>query len=242
MQRLSLAGNKIESPSGVAHPLLESLVLDNNNIRDASALTSADLPSLTSLSLSGNKLKSLASIGVKTLARLEVSDNELETLDGVEGLAALTHLDAKGNRVQTLDPLASLANLESLDLSENSVAAVEELTKLRPLTKLKALTLAGDHAFCSCAVLCLRPGVCRPVERSRRPLLMVSNAPFDTGHALVADCPVAEEGEYRLECLVTLPSLETVDGEAYEEDERTEAAQIRKQRAAEAAAETAAEE
>lgn len=45
----------------------------------------------------------------------------------------------------------------------------------------------------------------------------------------IVDNPLSEEGEYRTEVLITIPSIKQLDGETFEPEEREEANEVRKE-------------
>ncbi|CAI8049137.1 Leucine-rich repeat-containing protein 23 [Geodia barretti] len=194
LQILSLAGNRLISTGGIAHPLLETLNLSSNQITELADLDDRHLPSVRSLDLHGNQLSSVAGIQLPSLQKLYIASNKLSSLEGLSSLRQLTTLHARDNQVASLEGLTpSMAALQYLNLRSNHVADNAEVVKLRPLPLLRGLVLA--------------------------------------------DCPISEIDDYRLEVLVALPKLERLDKEEFTEDERADSEEVSQERQAAAAAE-----
>lgn len=77
---------------------IESLVLDGNNIRDISFLSSLNT----------------------NLHGLSLNDNQIEDISVLNGLSDLTHLSIIRNNISDLSPLADLVNLQELLIDENT--------------------------------------------------------------------------------------------------------------------------
>lgn len=73
---------------------------------------------------------------------LKATDNEIESLEGVEGMSSLIHLDISYNSLVDLNPLSMLVKLRELDLSNNYLTSLEAL---RPLTNLLRLDISGNR-------------------------------------------------------------------------------------------------
>jgi Leucine-rich repeat (LRR) protein len=143
LQILSLAGNRLISTGGIAHPLLETLNLSSNQIAELADLDDRHLPSLRSLDLHGNQLSSVAGIQLPSLQKLYIASNKLSSLEGLSSLRQLTTLHARDNQVASLEGLTpSMAALQYLNLRSNHVADNAEVVKLRPLPLLRGIVLA----------------------------------------------------------------------------------------------------
>ncbi|KAG7382111.1 hypothetical protein PHYBOEH_010619 [Phytophthora boehmeriae] len=105
-------------------PLLQSLNLSNNALRDVRHLQS--LPrSLTQLDLGGNRLQALP--------------QELG-----EWLPELRLLRLRGNGLEALRPLSGCKRLQTLDLGQNRLLLVSDLRSLQSLTQLRHLFMDGN--------------------------------------------------------------------------------------------------
>lgn len=129
------------------------------------------------LYLRGNLLQSLWDTQLTpSLIILDLSENELQSLDGVGGLEKLHQLYANSNAISQIDNLPTLSSLEILSLSCNRIAslagmqrqpalevlnlsdnALESIAGLPSLPSLQSLRLAGNpvasHATLRLAVL-----------------------------------------------------------------------------------------
>lgn len=70
-------------------------------------------------------LKSLSNLNT-----LEVSNNGLETLDGIEQIIRLKRFIAKNNQIQNLEPMTSLKMLTEVDLENNPVDSSQQVRQL----------------------------------------------------------------------------------------------------------------
>jgi Leucine-rich repeat (LRR) protein len=67
---------------------------------------------------------------------LDLSDREIEELDGAEYLKCVSSLNLAGNRIQNLYPLREMKSLEYLDLSGNLIEDADDLACLESLAEL----------------------------------------------------------------------------------------------------------
>ena len=74
---------------------------------------------------------------------LNVSGNELESLQGVNGMANLGALIANENRVESMEPLAGMTRLNTVVLSSNRVASIGE--ELAGMTELEREEILADR-------------------------------------------------------------------------------------------------
>jgi len=102
LRDLHLAGSRISDYSILGQlsfkENIESLVLDRNNIRDISFLSSLNT----------------------NLHGLSLNDNQIEDISVLSGLSDLTHLSIIGNNISDLSPLANLNSFNNeYDLYKN---------------------------------------------------------------------------------------------------------------------------
>lgn len=97
-----------------------------------------------------NKIADLSPLGQAGLINLEglyVENNQLTTLNGLEGMAAFKNLSIQNttdhpskitpnNRVTSFDPLRSLRNLETIWAANNQIATLDGLTEANNLLRL----------------------------------------------------------------------------------------------------------
>ncbi|KAL8431212.1 hypothetical protein Efla_000157 [Eimeria flavescens] len=158
-----------------------------------------------------------------SLRKLELSENRLESIQGLLGLSLLEELLLDGNNLDTLNGIESLRRLECLDISNNKILAfppamqqmkrliflcaeanrLQHLQALEGLPSLTQLYLSKNDipTFRSLMPLC------------RCPSLRVLD---------LRNTPVSREKEYRLYSLYLLPALKVLDGIERDEKETAE--------------------
>ncbi|KAG2449146.1 hypothetical protein HYH02_005893 [Chlamydomonas schloesseri] len=80
------------------------------------------------------RLQQLASL--VSLKRANLADNEVSSLEGIEGCRQLEELSLEANRVSSLVGLGGLTRLRKLQLGQNRLASLEALTGLTGLAQL----------------------------------------------------------------------------------------------------------
>ncbi|CAF4364535.1 unnamed protein product [Rotaria socialis] len=87
--------------------------------------------------LMGHGIKNLDEILLnKNLNSINFHSNEIERINGLQGLINLTHLDLSSNNITRIQGLESLISLTTLNLSSNKIVVVEGLFSLKKLTWL----------------------------------------------------------------------------------------------------------
>ena len=169
---------------------------------------------------------------------LNVSGNELESLQGVNGMANLGALIANENRVESMEPLAGMTRLNTVVLSSNRVASIgEELAGMSELNKLSLahnkIEKIGKHIGECVALKELRLAH-NPELKTLPPALgkCVHLRVLDLSHCAVANfgdvsaiktltnlaqlsmrgCPIADEPSYAKTLCKMCPSLRAIDG------------------------------
>ncbi|NHJ22528.1 MAG: leucine-rich repeat domain-containing protein [Candidatus Lokiarchaeota archaeon] len=101
---------------------------------------------ITGLKLWGLGIRRLSEIGhlkyITNLEFLDVSETDLEVVDGLERYPKLKSLELGKNKISEIKGLNNLVNLEILDISNNKV---KEIGGLYDLKKLKVLHLAFNQ-------------------------------------------------------------------------------------------------
>jgi hypothetical protein len=157
------------------------------------------------LYLRGNLLRGLWDTRLTpNLIVLDVSENELESLEGIEHLERLQHLYVNSNAVSCIDEVPVLPNLTVLSLSCNRIAALDRMQR-QP--SLELLSLA-DNNISSIAGL--------------------STCPHLVGLRLKGN-PVAKSPGYRLAVLLSAAAcgmleLAKLDGQPFQDMELAQAA------------------
>lgn len=133
LQKLTIQGATVENLSSLT-PLssLETLVISNISVAAQDLQIIANLPKLTSLTMTDCKLSGITELS---------------------GAAGLTHLDLSSNTIRDLSALGTMPYLQSVDLSHNALDSIEVLGNLTNLIKLdvsfNSITSAAPLASCS---------------------------------------------------------------------------------------------
>ena len=120
---------------------LETLDLTGSSFPAAELEVVANLPNLTSLTLSSCGLSTIAALeGAEKLTYLDLSSNTVRNMEVLSQMNTLKELNLQHNAVTGLEALSTLTNLEKLNIGFNSV------TDLSPLSScLKLNWLAADN-------------------------------------------------------------------------------------------------
>ena len=131
LTELDVNGNllKQEVPELQKLPFLKKLNLAGNQISDMWPLPQT----LEILNISYNCLKRF-NVGVlkslSNLYTLEISNNGLESLEGIDSIIRLKRFIAKNNQIQNLAPMVSLKMLTEVDLENNPVDSSQQVRQL----------------------------------------------------------------------------------------------------------------
>ena len=106
---------------------LRSITLNRNtNLENLDSL--AGLPFLEYLSLKRCGLTSVQFLRkFKGLKQLYINDNDIKSLDGIEGVTSLEELYIGRNQISSLAPLANLSRLNQLRAGNNNISGVSVL-------------------------------------------------------------------------------------------------------------------
>lgn len=135
LKKLNLASNSISKLWALPHTI-EILNLSQNNLRRLSVEVMAPLCNIVTL---------------------DISENGLQTLDGIGSLQKLRRLIANRNQIQILEPLRDMKSLVELDLEGNPISVWKEVL-LTVLNKKDILMLnlrssplmAGSKTYQDC--------------------------------------------------------------------------------------------
>ncbi len=78
------------------------------------------------------------------LTWLDLSFNRIKRITGLEELTELTDLSLSNNQISSLHGVSHLPKLEVLTLANNSISTLAEVAKLRYMSSLRVLALAGN--------------------------------------------------------------------------------------------------
>eukprot|EP00817_Percolomonadidae_sp_ATCC50343_P006469 CAMPEP_0117419046 /NCGR_PEP_ID=MMETSP0758-20121206/704_1 /TAXON_ID=63605 /ORGANISM="Percolomonas cosmopolitus, Strain AE-1 (ATCC 50343)" /LENGTH=1291 /DNA_ID=CAMNT_0005199911 /DNA_START=513 /DNA_END=4388 /DNA_ORIENTATION=- len=124
---------------------LEILTLDSNHISSIASLQLYKLPNLRVLSLRSNEINKIEGLdGLYHLQELLLDKNKIRSIDdkAFSGCPNLRLLHIEENSLRTLDGLKDLPNLHSLFLGCNRIVELPELEKLAGLVRLKEIVLS----------------------------------------------------------------------------------------------------
>ncbi|KAJ3331498.1 hypothetical protein HDU91_003324, partial [Kappamyces sp. JEL0680] len=140
LQDINLGRNRIASLDPVSHHrFLNRINLDYNQIRDLSSLSNCLY--LKTLSIVGNQVASLLPLKNLPLKYLDAKQNQLLSLEGIEGLLELQDVYLDDNQIRTLDPLCRHPRISALSLKNNSIDDIQEIATLDTLPLLRYLAL-----------------------------------------------------------------------------------------------------
>ncbi|XP_053549038.1 leucine-rich repeat-containing protein 23-like [Bombina bombina] len=207
---------------------LLSLRVDQNQLLNVSGL--GDLPYLQQASFAQNRMRSLEDVAQSRLESLSLIGNQLQSLEGLDctKLGSLHTLELRGNHLLSTAGLL-LPNLRELYLAQNNITRLEGLDSLVHLTTLhlrenQLENLDGmSENLQALQYLNLRGNLVSSLQEVKK------LRPLSRLRALVLrENPCEEEDGYRMETLITLPHLERLDKDSYEEEERMEADEKRR--------------
>jgi len=78
---------------------------------------------------------------LEDMDEIELSESEIDDLDGVEYCIHTITLDLSFNRIYDLSPLASLGSLQELNLSNNQIEYIDDISNLQ---QLKSIDLSNN--------------------------------------------------------------------------------------------------
>ena len=78
---------------------------------------------------------------LEDLDEIELSESEIDDLDGVEYCIHMVSMDLSFNLIYDLSPLACLASLQELNLSNNQIEYIDDISNLQ---QLKSIDLSNN--------------------------------------------------------------------------------------------------
>ncbi|XP_035110594.3 leucine-rich repeat and guanylate kinase domain-containing protein isoform X1 [Callithrix jacchus] len=125
-----------------AYHALTKLILDGNKIEEISGLEMCN--NLTHLSLANNKIMKINGLNTLPIKTLCLSNNQIETITGLENLKALQNLDLSHNQISSLQGLENHDLLEVINLKDNKIAELREIEYIENLPILRVLNLLNN--------------------------------------------------------------------------------------------------
>lgn len=227
-------------------PNLVSANLNKNELQSVPSFKES--VRLRQLRLDDNKLAELPSLEVPRLQILSVSGNQITNVEGATLSNTLTELCMARNGLTSFDVTTRCEHLKKIDLSENELTSVGSLSNFPNLetlvlkqNQLESLESLGSAAR-TLRTLDIGNNVLKDIKQFES---LKDHQDLNTITIAGNEGLVEEYGDDLLvELILVLPQLRNVDGVAVSLDVRTQAAELRKQRKAEAeeAARVAAEE
>lgn len=147
LETLNLSKNQLVFVENFTMPKLQDLNLSENKIFYVSPFAFSNCESLKSLNLSTNSIRELkenAFSGLTALKTLKLGTNSLTSLSYSfdKDLSEVTHLDISENPLETIQGLNLLHSLEVLDLHKTNLESASSLSPLFNLCSMKCLSLA----------------------------------------------------------------------------------------------------
>ena len=213
---LDLSSNLLDDiPYGAmrGYPALEKLYLADNQIRDISQDAFQDLPSLTELILSKNKLTSRSIDGqvfnLPNLKTLDVSFNKLSKITRrlLDSLSSLKRLDLAVNGIVEMEDgsLQMTRNVEYLNISYNNLREISP-AMFQGLTKLFELDLSNNELVTLSDDTFADQRDLEFVNLSHNQIQLVSSTLFPTSNRSVSVYNISGDIENRIDILPALAS------------------------------------
>lgn len=224
------------------YPALRLLNLSDNQISDATNVN--DLRDLLSANLNNNKLTSLNGLtSLMNLQLLSLTGNQIASIDTFD-FPMLMYLTLDGNQLTALPPsLSSCSKLRVLEVRDNkltSTAGIEGLNDLEearlerneiselflgPLPQLKILTLANNQILSLASFSGDSATNLEQLDLSTNTLASAKELSCLQGLSrlqslTMAESPVTGVDKYRNHVHAAVPSLGTLEGEPYSEEDR----------------------
>ena len=130
LTELDVNGNLLQSsvPELLNLSFLKKLNLSGNQITEMWNLPKT----LEILNISYNCLKKLDTSVMRSLSNLttlEISNNGIESLEGLENVTRLKRLIARNNQIQSLQPITNLKLLIEMDLENNPIDSSNQVLR-----------------------------------------------------------------------------------------------------------------
>jgi Leucine-rich repeat (LRR) protein len=151
-----LSHNKIVTTSDLSSIAgLKELYMTHNFLSTKSVERIADLQWLTLLDLSDNNISDLKVFSyLSHLTELNLSNNQVEIIEGLEAVPQLAVLHLAGNRSRAVNITSTLPSLTQLTLSDNQITAFAGISG-RAFPSLKILSVDNNkiQSFADCSGL-----------------------------------------------------------------------------------------
>lgn len=193
------------------------------------------------LDLSGNKLAALPPLRMPALKRVNFAKNEIVTCEAFEGHSKLESLDLSENRLESLQGVQDMPRLQILNVASNALASAKGVCKVQALhtldfskNKLEDLKDVKEEADVSAwdemkalRSLNLSGNEIKAANALETLMKLPNLSSID-----MASNPVTEEDgvNIKLEILIFNYHVKKIDGEDVEDDDRTQAKELNEDR------------
>lgn len=149
---LDVSDNRIARLDGLEGLVgLKACIAARNRITRLDTLAAKRHPLLETLVLSHNCVKECSLSGFSQLKKLSLGHNQLHAFPSLKHLPELAELRVNGNKFSTVGACVGvLPKLSILDVGNNSIVDPKGLEPLRGLLKLKSLSVRGNAAAPDC--------------------------------------------------------------------------------------------
>lgn len=142
LEKLILASNELVCLDGLVAPKLRILDVSSNKIFFIGPYALARSPALETLNITQNNIRQFREqcfAGLAKLKTLKLAENGFSTLSGAlpKEMTELKELDMSDTQVISLTGLEGLTSLEVLDLRRTGIEQVEEFAEIRGISPLK---------------------------------------------------------------------------------------------------------
>jgi len=230
LRYIDLSNNNLKDISGLnvlTHLL--TLKLDFNKL---TSVKLDPLPYLQHASFTNNKIKTTEGICHPKLEVLNLNKNMISEIKGIDAdkLPSLHTLELRENKLITTKGI-KLPNLKSLFIAANMIIKLEDLEELKSLTALhlrdnKLDNLDGfSEKMASLQYINMRGNLVSDYKEVKKLQVLPKLKAL-----VLLDTPLTENGDYRLEVLISVRRLERLDKDEYLQEERSEAETIYEER------------
>ncbi|KAG2444570.1 hypothetical protein HXX76_001315 [Chlamydomonas incerta] len=174
---------------------------------------------LEELSLEANRVSSLVGLGGLTrLRKLQLGQNRLASLEALTGLTGLVQLSVEDNELAGLAGVEALAGLMELYAGNNKISELREVQRLRDMSKLIILDMAGNPlagglASAAAAAAAAANGSGSGASSSQVAAAAAAAA-ASAASAAAAAAAAAASDDYRLYVIFNVRKLKVLDGVA----------------------------
>jgi len=238
LRTVDLSDNRIQDVNSVGKlECVLSVCLADNSIRSIDCWRADQLLHLRFLDLSNNQLQSLPSLKLPALRKASFAGNQISTCEGFLGHPRLMQLDLSGNCLPSLAGVGDMPCLQTLSVARQQNSCLLNADGLAHLPALISLDISGNGLTNLDGPWEEMP-LLSTLNVSTNAISAVSNLEGVAHMAhlvelLISPNPVDDvelSTPLRIEVLILSPKLQSMNGEAVEEQEREDAISTHEQR------------